>query len=706
MVSAHLKEERQIKIIDGIKIYNPEQFPVSELLRIPSQQKRRGSYDVGHNGKKIRYKNIITAFDIETTRIKEIEQSIMYIWQWNFDGIGCVVGRSWQEFVYFCEKLNKRLPKDTMIVVFDHNLSYEFQFLAGIYNFNEDEVFCIDNRKILYCNMFNRFQFRCSMLHANAGLRTYLKDYNARHQKLEMDYTEDRYPWTELNDEDLHYAINDVVGLCEAVQEDMKQHHDDLYTFSLTSTGNVRRILKADMQHARDYFVKHVLPSLHIHTLLREGFRGGNVHANRLCTGLKLSDVGSVDESSAYIFAIMCCPVPIKQFMPLVENSVEYVDYMIRTKNAVIFRVRFTGIKTKKHWEPCPYISTDKCWQYDDTSLRSDNGRVISCDEIMTTLTDVDFKIIRSMYEWDDIEIIEGYAAAYGYLPNKIRDITRKLYQDKTSLKGVKGKEIEYAMAKALLNACYGCFVQNPIRVMTLFRNGEYIDDNSKSFNELYDAYCRNTWSCYQWGVWITAWSRYNLQVAIDKVNRTPGAQFVYCDTDSVKYRGDVNFDDINKERIKRCKKVGAFAYDPKGNIHYMGVFESEGRYEYFKTLGAKKYIFNYPGEDIQITIAGVDKRKGGIELQNNGGYDAFKIGFVFRDGGGTESVYNDNNYGLYNIDGHDIYITRNVVIRESTYELSMAETYKRLIYSLDTITGRETFNESIKRLHTLDIYE
>ena len=57
-------------------------------------------------------------------------------------------------------------------------------------------------------------------------------------------------------------------------------------------------------------------------------------------------------------------------------------------------------------------------------------------------------------------------------------------------------------------------------------------------------------------------------------------------------------------------------------------------------------------------------------------------------------------------MDGHDIYISRNVVIRESTYTLDMTETYKRLIYSLDTIAGREQFDEAIKRLHTLNIYE
>ena len=47
------------------------------------------------------YRNCICAFDIETTRLSEIEQNIMYLWQFavllDDNEIICVYGRNWNE---------------------------------------------------------------------------------------------------------------------------------------------------------------------------------------------------------------------------------------------------------------------------------------------------------------------------------------------------------------------------------------------------------------------------------------------------------------------------------------------------------------------------------------------------------------------------------------------------------------------------------
>ena len=42
-----------------------------------------------------------------------------------------------------------------------------------------------------------------------------------------------------------------------------------------------------------------------------------------------------------------------------------------------------------------------------------------------------------------------------GFLPKELIEAIIKLYKDKTMLKGVIGKEIEYGNAKALLNSVY-----------------------------------------------------------------------------------------------------------------------------------------------------------------------------------------------------------------------------------------------------------
>ena len=120
-------------------IIPPEKFPYDWLYEISLVKRKAGNQ---RTRKRIQYKDLITAFDIETTRLQDIEQSIMYVWQWQFGDEYTVVGRTWEQFEAFQRKL-KAVLEDSVLVVFVHNLSYEFQFLRGIYQFTQDEVFAI-----------------------------------------------------------------------------------------------------------------------------------------------------------------------------------------------------------------------------------------------------------------------------------------------------------------------------------------------------------------------------------------------------------------------------------------------------------------------------------------------------------------------------------------------------------------------------------
>ena len=229
------------------------------------------------------------------------------------------------------------------------------------------------------------------------------------------------------------------------------------------------------------------------------------------------------------------------------------------------------------------------------------------------------------------------------------------------------------------------------IRQEDVVNGGEIvvISDDKEGFEfsdtpeaEMLEKSNRSAFQSYAWGVWITAWARYRLEEGI----RIAGNGFVYCDTDSVKYIGDKEeeWKKYNKIRMKHSLKNGAFADDRKGKRHYMGVYESEGIYEEFSTLGAKKYAYRQDGK-LHITIAGVSKSKGAEELERAGGLKAFKPGFIFHEGGGTESIYNDHpeDDGLTEYitpEGEHIPITSNVVIRDSTYELGLTAEYRRLL--------------------------
>lgn len=656
-----------------------DKFDFEKFRQIPQQKRKKGNPGTRS---KIRYKDIITAFDIETTRIKEIEQSIMYIWQWCFDDT-VVYGRTWQEFLDFCEMLCKCLGENERIFCGVHNLSYEFQFLRGIYDFKPEDVFCMDARKIAKCVLFDKIEMRCTYIHSNSSLKEYTKKYNVKHAKLSGDdfnYYIDRYPWTELTPEELQYCINDVLGLVEAIKAEMQHDGDNIYTFPLTQTGYIRRAAKRAMKLVSHLWVKKQLPTFHIYTMLREAFRGGNTHANRYIAGQIVENVHQVDRSSSYPDVLVNHMYPCDKFYEIGHCSPQKFRELYTRQRAIIMRVYIRGLRLRYPWEGCPYLSRDKC--RDIIGGVYDNGRILEAAELCTTICDIDYRIIEKMYIWDSIDYYDVAYTRYGWLPDPFRDLINYYYHEKTALKNVPGEELNYFKAKAHINSLYGMCATDPIKDVLLFKDGEYIPEGTPPEELLQKDNARRQLPNYQVGVWCTAWARYELQKCINIVERSDDAYFVYTDTDSVKYCGDADFTDYNNEKIAASTKNGAYAQDPEGITHYMGVFEDEGTARRFVSLGAKKYAYEDAKGDLHLTVAGVIKKAGAKELAEHGGLEAFKPAFIFTDAGGLEAVYNDDpEIKTYNIDGHDIDITSNVVLRPSTYTLGITSEYERLLY-------------------------
>lgn len=654
----------------------PEEYKPGTVANIQAQKRGRGN---PKTKTKTVYKDVICAFDIETSRLPDIEQSIMYVWMFHIHHHVTIVGRTWEQFHTLIQQINSELHDETLCI-FVHNLSYEFQFLQAVYKFDNEELFAVDRRKVLKCTMYDRkLEFRCSYLHSNMSLAEYTKKMKVKHQKLdgdEFDYKEIRYPWTPLTDKQLEYCIHDVVGLCEAIETEMRADGDNLYTFPLTSTGYVRRDAKKAMREVSPSFVKSQLPNIEIYTLCREAFRGGDTHANRYYAGRILQDVKSADRSSSYPDVVCNCQFPVSEFYHAGKLDFEELMHLITVrKKAVLMRVSITNLRLADELWGAPYLSRDKCRRIERGVY--DNGRLLSADYLETTITDVDLRIILDQYSFDDLCAFDVAYARYGKLPQSLINATISYYRAKTELKNVPGQDIYYMKSKNKLNSIYGMMAQDPVKQSTLFNNGDWSIGN-EPVSELLDKSNAKNFLCYQWGVWVTAHARAALQEGI----KLAGDNFVYCDTDSVKYIGDIDWSGYNAQRVKDSKKSGAYATDPNGVTHYMGVYEDDGHYSEFKTLGAKKYAFTYePGGKTYVTIAGVTKRKGGEELDKYGGLKAFSPGFIFTEAGGTESIYNDHpDLGAIERDGHKILITPNVVIKDSTYTLGITAEYESLL--------------------------
>ena len=667
-------------------VVSPDEFDFTKLQR---RRRQKGKAGNPRRRDKRKYKDVISAFDIETSALRDVEQSIMYIWQWCFwydpTDYCIVIGRTWEEWLWFIERIRRAL-KSSWIVTYVHNLSYEFQFLAGIYPFEASEVRAMEARKVLRADILDCIELRCSYLHSNMSLDLFTKSYRAEHAKLpgELDYNVRRFFYTDLDDMELSYCVNDVLGLCEALHNEMVHDGDTLSSIPLTSTGYVRRDIKRAMKPIAHNIIPRIYPDFRLYALLREAFRGGDTSCNRYYAGKILTAdqyglIHSADRTSSYPEVICNCMFPMG---PFVDEKVETLDDVLKIKEderAVIFRLQLWGVRLHDKMTGDPYIPIAKCTHASGYYKRF--GRIITADYIELPITDIDLEIILDQYDFDAARVGECYSARYGRLPQPIIDQTIEYFRKKTALKcrPEDPDYILYAKSKAKLNAIYGMMASRVIRDDIIFDAGEWKEkEDAKAPEVKLGDDIKRAFLVYQWGVWTTAHARRELHEGVSCAGRMC---YLYSDTDSVKYVGNADFSLYNKRKIAASKASGAYATDPKGNVHYMGVFEEEDDMIAFTSLGPKKYAYRTEDGALHITIAGVGKTAGAAELERCGGLEAFKECFVFREAGGLEALYNDDVKMEYTTeDGVIIPITRNVYLRPSTYTMSMSGDIIRML--------------------------
>lgn len=381
-------------------------------------------------------------------------------------------------------------------------------------------------------------------------------------------------------------------------------------------------------------------------------------------------------------------PFPISRFQIRKNATLEDLETLIyKNKKAVLIRCSLIDIELKDDLIPVPYLATSKCSNIIGGVY--DNGRILAADFIgQTTLTDLDYKILKRQYKFK-IKLITVASARYGMLPEPLRECVLSYYQGKTELKNKPDDEehtaefyaLLYNKMKNLLNAQYGMMAQDPVKVDIKYVNSRddlFKEDESAEPELILKDHNKRAFLCYQWGCWVTSWARYHLQEGIDAA----GIGFVYCDTDSIKYVGDIDLSHIDNEYKKLADKYNCYAVDPKGKKHYMGIFEDEPDMLGFKTLGAKKYAYREMDGTLHITIAGVNKKIGAIELERAGGLHAMRSGFKFIYGGGLEARYSDfpETTEFITEDGVPIRITRNVSLVENTKTLGITAEYRQLL--------------------------
>lgn len=583
------------------------------------------------NYKREYYYSIPCAFDIETTStiINDEKCAFMYIWMLGINGY-CVIGRTWDDFIWCLNRLSDYLGlgDNVFLPIYVHNLSYEFQFIKD--RFQWDKVFALDTRKVNYCRTKEGIEFRCSYQLSGYNLASVgnnLQKYKIKKMVGDLDYSKIRTKDTELTKEELGYCIHDVLVVMAYIDECIEQEHG-ITNIPLTKTGYVRRYVKRECLGTSKHRNERYRRFIHTMTLepdeymqLRRAFQGGFTHANAMHSGITLEDVDSYDFTSSYPAVMLSEQFPMSKGELVDLHSKEEFENNLRLY-CCLFDVTFENIKAKELFED--YISRSHCRNVNGEILN--NGRVVEAKTLTTTITEQDFIIIRRMYKWDNMTISNFRRYKKAYLPKEFVDAILKLYEDKTQLKDVEGKEVEYMQAKANLNSLYGMTVTDIVRDDIYYEEHEWISEQP-DLKHAIDKYnnSRARFMFYPWGVWVTAYARMNLWTGIISAKN----DYVYSDTDSIKMLHGKDhksyIEEYNKMITKKIEKaMNHYGFPinrtrPKtieGIEKPIGVWDYEGHYLKFKSLGAKRYLWLDSKKRMQMTVAGLSKRIGLKYLQ------------------------------------------------------------------------------------------
>ena len=586
------------------------------------------------DNKKISYYNVPAAFDIEVSSfyVDGEKKACMYIWQ--FGILNWVTyGRTWYELKKFFSVLSDilGLSDDLKLIVYVHNLAYEWQFIRKVLHW--DKVFFLDERKPVYA-ITGGLEFRCSLKLSSKSLAKVGEDlikYKEHKHVGDLDYQRIRFHSTPLTDEELGYCEADIRVLLAYIQEKIETEGYVCY-IPYTNTGYVRNhCRRACFERYKLYrnFMRELTLEPDEYSQLKRGFAGGFTHASAKYVGNVLENVGSIDFISSYPARMLLDPYPMSR-ATVVDSIDSFEEFQYYLHNyCCLFDVTLTEVYPKLDYDHP--ISVSKLIFPDDKEERKkelakitqDNGRLVTAESITLTMTEQDWFTFDEFYNYTNITIHKFRYYEKKFLPKPFYRAILDLYKKKTELKDVDGEEINYMISKNMLNAAYGMIVTDIVRDILEYdcERSLYIDPIKPELCEAITKY--NTsgkrFLYYPWGVWVTAYARRNLFSGIIAC----GNDYIYSDTDSIKILNPEKhmdyINDYNNYISKRIETVSSYLgidiseYSPKnkkGKPKTIGMWEYEGTYKRFKTLGAKRYLVEKQNGEYMLTVAGVNKKK------------------------------------------------------------------------------------------------
>ena len=589
-------------------------------------------------------------------RTKWEKIAIMYAWVYVYDG-HAFTGRTWEEFLTLIEKVERyhELNDKRIMVCAVHNLGYEFNYIRK--RFPWANVFAVKERSPVYARTCGGIEFRCTLLlsgYSLAKVGEHLKTYKVKKLVGDLDYTTIRHAGTPLTDTEWDYIVHDGLVACSYLQEEMEKYKRMTW-IPITKTGGVRKYLRqqcyySSSSHQRDIDHKYenyrrimnycTIDDPAKYKIMRKAFMGGIVHANTLYSGILIKNGRSMDITSSYPTQMAVGKdFPYGKGEWVMPKSAKELNYYLK-KKCCFLDVSFFEIEKSQNFESIISVSKTE----EQEGVEEDNGRLIRAKHIRMSLTHIDLSVYAKFYRWKNMKLHRMLVYEKRRLPTELVRAVLELYAKKTTLKGIGGMESEYMHAKELINSVYGCMVTDIIRDQIVYEDNEWKVKPCDIAKEL-ERYnkSKTRFSFYGWGVMITSLARRALASAISAM----GEDYIYSDTDSVKFRNPekhkVYFAKYNKYMINELKEASEYhgipldMFMPKskdGVRHPLGVWDFDGDYARFKTLGAKRYAVEYPDGHHSLTIAGVNKRTAipYIEKHEKDFFDFMRFDYLFNE--------------------------------------------------------------------------
>lgn len=610
--------------------------------------------------------------------------SLCYIWQFSCDGV-VYYGRELRDFINVLDDL----PKDANIIIWVHNLSYEFMFLSNILTWFK--VFARSPHKPMKASSkeYPNIEFRCSYFLTRLSLDAWGKQLGVKKAVGDLDYDILRTPLTPLTEKELHYCEQDCL-VVEAGIRDYCKTYISQHKIPLTQTGTVRKVVKEMLTADSNYvkFIKKLVPhDAKEYKRLQQVFAGGYTHANQLYAGKLIDEhIEHYDFASSYPTVMVAEKYPMSPWYYNGDNTMPDIKEFEDT--AFIFLLKFSQLNSISF---NTYIQASKV---KGKGFEFDNGRILHADELEMYVTEQDYLTIMNNYEWESMEVIRIWRSRKDYLPREFTNYILELYANKTELKDVSGKEDLYLQSKQYINSMYGMCVTAIVQASVELEGDEwYIQPLTEEvvnhkLQQLshYNPREKRYFLSYSWGCWVTAYARRNLWKCIESCDR----EVLYCDTDSIFVRGKHDFTWYNDEITQKLKVACEVnnldfnktrPYTPKGKQKPLGVFDKEDDCIQFKTLGAKRYVERRVDGSLHLTVSGINKNA--VELLNDD-INNFKDGFNFDKDADCVTkklcTYLDNMPTCTYPDGYVSTYTHGINLRRTGYLLSITDEYKNLI--------------------------